>query len=171
MSLTTFPVNHPLPLNGSDTERDAFWMRHALTLAEKAARMNEVPVGAIVVLGDEIIGEGFNSPICQNDPTAHAEMIAIRKAAEKISNYRLPDAELYVTLEPCNMCAGAMVHARIKRLVYGATESKAGAIVSKLALLDQAFLNHKVQHTGGILAKECSTLLSNFFRDKRLSET
>lgn len=149
------------------TERDHFWMQQAITLAQKAAQQQEVPVGAIVVLDDQLIGEGYNQPISKQDPTAHAEIIALRNAAEKIANYRLINTTLYVTLEPCMMCAGAMVHARVQRLIYGATDFKAGAIVSKANLLDKPFLNHRVAHTGGLLADECGELLSQFFRERR----
>lgn len=147
--------------------RDHHWMRRALELAEQGREAGEVPVGAVLVLNDEIIGEGYNSPISRHDPTAHAEILALRDAANKIENYRLPDAVLYVTLEPCGMCAGALVHARIKRLVFGAAEPKSGAVVSKTAALDQAFLNHQVEYSGGLLAEECGALLSQFFRDRR----
>jgi tRNA(adenine34) deaminase len=149
------------------TERDEYWMQHALRLAEQAEREGEVPVGAVLVLNDEMIGEGFNRPISNNDPTAHAEMIALRQAAEQRNNYRLPDTTLYVTLEPCLMCAGALIHARIKHLVYGAYDQKAGAVVSRTQLLDQAFINHKVEYRGGILAEQCAHQLSAFFRARR----
>lgn len=149
------------------TDRDVYWMQHALRLAEQAEQAGEVPVGAVLVLNDEIIGEGFNRPIGGLDPTAHAEIIAIRHAAERLENYRLPETTLYVTLEPCLMCAGAMVHARIKELVYGAYDKRAGAVVSKAQLLDQPFLNHKVEHRGGLLADQCAHQLSAFFRVRR----
>lgn len=149
------------------TARDEYWMRHALQLAEKAAHAGEVPVGAVLVLADEVIGEGYNRPITQHDSTAHAEIVAMRHAAEKIKNYRLIDTTLYVTLEPCMMCAGAMVHARIKRLVYGAHDPKTGVITSQTRLLDQTFLNHRIDYTGGLLDKECGAILAEFFRAKR----
>ncbi|MFZ2314903.1 MAG: tRNA adenosine(34) deaminase TadA [Gammaproteobacteria bacterium] len=146
---------------------DLFWMQRAIQLAEQAGIAGEVPVGAVVVLDGQIIGEGSNRPITNNDPSAHAELVALRQAAEKIGNYRLLDTTLYVTLEPCMMCAGAMVHARVKRLVYGALDFKAGVIQSKTNLLDLSFLNHKVEHEGGVLADECGSLLSEFFRKRR----
>lgn len=149
------------------TARDEFWMRSALLLAEHAEKNNEVPVGAVLVLDDCAISDGYNRPISTHDPCAHAEIIALRAGAEKIGNYRLINATLYVTLEPCIMCAGAMVHARIKRLVYGATDPKAGAIISMSHILDQPFLNHRIDHIGGLLAEQCACLLSDFFRERR----
>lgn len=149
------------------TDRDEYWMRHALSLAAQAEHAGEVPVGAVLVLNDEILGEGFNRSIGNNDPTAHAEMIALRHAADRVKNYRLPETSLYVTLEPCLMCAGAVIHARIKNVVYGAYDQKAGAIVSKVQLLDHTFTNHKVEHRGGILADQCAHQLSAFFRARR----
>lgn len=149
------------------SERDLFWMRRSIELARRASQQNEVPVGAQLVLNDQVIGEGWNCSISRNDPTAHAEIVALRTGAEKVSNYRLVNTTLYVTLEPCTMCAGAIVHARIKRLVFGAYDSKAGAIISAAHLLDQSFLNHQIEHTGGLLADECGCLLSNFFLAKR----
>lgn len=146
---------------------DLVWMSRALELAKQAEAVGEVPVGAVLVLENKIIGEGYNQPISQQDPTAHAEIKAMRNAATALQNYRLLNTTLYVTLEPCAMCAGAMVHARIARVVYGAYDKKAGAIISKLQLLDQPFLNHRVQHTGGIMEPQCSTLLSEFFQRRR----
>lgn len=146
---------------------DEHWIRHALKLAERAQEEGEVPVGAVQVLNDEIIGEGWNRPIAAHDPTAHAEIIALRAGAEKLGNYRLNDTTLYVTLEPCIMCAGAMVHARIKRLVFGASDPKAGAIVSVFNILDSGRLNHRVEYVGGILADECGGMLSRFFEARR----
>ena len=145
-------------------------MRHALALAQQARDENEVPVGAVVVKGGAIIGRGYNRPIANRDPTAHAEIIAIRDAANHIGNYRLLDCDLYVTLEPCLMCAGAMVQARIARLVYAANDDKAGAIQSHLKALAQGFHNHSVQITAGVLADECGTMLSAFFREKRAAQ-
>ncbi|RDI44821.1 tRNA adenosine(34) deaminase TadA [Aquicella lusitana] len=149
------------------SERDNFWMQRAIQLAETAALQGEVPVGAVLVLNDEVIGEGYNCPISHADPTAHAEIVALRSGAKKLQNYRLPNATLYVTLEPCLMCAGAVVHARIKRLVYGAADPKAGAIVSMATVLNEPFLNHRVQHEGGLLAETCGHLLSQFFQARR----
>jgi len=144
-----------------------YWMQHALRLAHNAARLDEVPVGAILVLNDKIIGEGANQPITAHDPTAHAEIIALRQAGEAIGNYRLVDSTLYVTLEPCMMCAGAMVHARIRQLIFGAYDPKSGAVVSKAQVLNHDFLNHRVSFLGGICQTECGTILSNFFKSKR----
>lgn len=146
---------------------DEHWMAQALLLAEQAAELGEVPVGAILVLDDEIIGRGYNSPISQTDPTAHAEINAIRDAAQHINNYRLLDTTLYVTLEPCSMCAGALVHARVGRVVYGATEPKAGALESRQSLLTSPWLNHQVIQKGGVLADVCSAQLSSFFKLRR----
>ncbi len=147
--------------------RDQFWMRRALELAAEAAAAGEVPVGALVVLDDKVIGEGWNRPISAQDPTAHAETVALRAAAQHLANYRMPGATLYVTLEPCTMCAGALIHARISRLVFGASEPKAGAVVSQGRVLEQPALNWRVQVEGGVLADECSSLLSGFFRERR----
>lgn len=149
--------------------QDIFFMQHALMLAEKAKRANEVPVGAVIVANNEIIGEGFNCPIDNCDPTAHAEIMALRRAAQKLNNYRLPGTTLYVTLEPCAMCIGAMLHARIKRLVFGATDPKTGAVVSVFKPLDEKNLNHKIEYQGQILAIECGKILSDFFKSRRIS--
>jgi len=146
---------------------DTDWMQYALKLAERAQQEGEVPVGAVLVLNDEIIGAGWNRPIAAHDPTAHAEIMALRAGAAKLGNYRLNDTTLYVTLEPCIMCAGAMVHARIKRLVFGASDSKAGAIKSVFNILDSARLNHRVEYVGGILSGECGGMLSRFFEARR----
>lgn len=146
------------------------FMQRALGLAEQGAQQGEVPVGAVVVLDDEIIGEGFNQPISTSDPTAHAEIVALRNAAKKIGNYRLVDATLFVTIEPCLMCAGSLVHARIKKVVFGASEPKAGAITSAHQVLDNAKLNHVVEYQGGVLADKCSQLISDFFKNKRNHE-
>ncbi len=142
-------------------------MHHALALAAKAAAVDEVPVGALVVLNDEIIGEGWNQPISSHDPTAHAEVIALRNAAKKLANYRLPEATLYVTIEPCTMCAGALVHARIGRVVYGAVEPKSGVAESNGCIFQGAHLNHQVELIGGVLAAQCSDLISGFFQRRR----
>jgi tRNA(adenine34) deaminase len=142
-------------------------MSQALELARRAQKVDEVPVGAVIVLDNELVGSGFNQPISAHDPTAHAEIIALRDAARRIGNYRLPGTTLYVTLEPCMMCAGAMVHSRVKRLVYGARDPKTGVIDSDLGAFDQTVVNHKISTTGGVMAKECGALLSDFFRMKR----
>ncbi len=146
---------------------DTDWMHHALKLAERAQQEGEVPVGAVLVLNDEIIGEGWNRPIAAHDPTAHAEIMALRAGAAKLGNYRLNNTTLYVTLEPCVMCAGAMMHARIKRLVFGASDPKAGAIISVFNIFDSSKLNHRVEYVGGILSDECGAILSRFFEARR----
>lgn len=143
-------------------------MRAALALAADAARRGEVPVGAVVVLDDGVIGEGFNQPIGAHDPTAHAEIVALRDAARRMGNYRLTGATLYVTIEPCMMCVGAMVHARIARLVYGATEPKAGAIASTQRAHEHAALNHRMEAQGGLLESECREVIQQFFEARRL---
>jgi len=149
------------------TEEDVMWMRHALTLADKAESIGEVPVGACVVLNGELIGEGFNTPITDNDPSAHAELRAVKEAASKVQNYRLIDATLYVTLEPCSMCAGMLVHARVKRVVFGAKDAKTGAAGSVMNLLQHPALNHQLEIVSGVLAEECANKLSDFFRKRR----
>lgn len=146
---------------------DEYWMEQALALADKAAAEGEVPVGAIVVLDNEIIGEGFNSPISTCDPTAHAEIQAIRDACRKVNNYRLPKASLYVTLEPCSMCAGAIVHARIEKVIYAATEPKSGVVVSQNQFFEQDFLNHSVKVEASVLGALASQKLSDFFQYRR----
>ncbi len=146
----------------------AFYMQRAIELAARAEQLNEVPVGALVVSDQgEIIGEGWNQPISSSDPTAHAEIIALRKAAEFLGNYRLNNATLYVTLEPCTMCCGALIHSRIKQVVYGATEPKAGAVDSHLQLLNLDHTNHRVDVIAGVCGEECSGQLSRFFQRRR----
>ncbi len=147
---------------------DQTYMRRALALAAQAAAAGEVPVGAVLVRDGEVIGEGWNRPISGCDPTAHAEVIALRDAAQRVGNYRLPGSTLYVTIEPCTMCAGALVHARVARVVYGATEPKAGVAVSNLQLFDAPHFNHRVTCEGGVLQAECAALISAFFRSRRL---
>jgi tRNA(adenine34) deaminase len=149
------------------SERDEYWMAHALALAQQAAELDEVPVGAVLVLNDQIIGQGSNQPIRSNDPTAHAEILAVRDAALAMSNYRLPESTLYVTIEPCTMCVGALIHARIKRLVFGALEPKAGAVCSQFHLLDGTRFNHTIEYCQGVLANECGRLISDFFQQRR----
>lgn len=146
---------------------DNDFMRIALDLANQAALMGEVPVGAIVVKNGSIIGRGSNAPIGLHDPSAHAEMIAMREAASYLGNYRLVDCVLYVTLEPCAMCCGAMQHARISRLVYGASDPKTGACGSIVNLMDEPKLNHHTAVVSGILAQDCGELLSGFFKQRR----
>jgi len=148
-------------------EQEMVYMRCALDQARLAADQGEVPVGAVVVLGEEIIGTGFNRTIADHDPTAHAEVVALRQAAVRLANYRLAGATLYVTVEPCAMCAGAAVLARIGRLVYGCDDPKAGAVRSLFQIADDVRLNHRIEITSGILAEECSALLRDFFKDLR----
>ena len=150
-----------------DRSHDERFMREALALAAQGAALGEVPVGSVLVVGGEIVGRGFNCPISTHDPSAHAEMVAIRDAARALANYRLPGSTLYVTLEPCSMCAGLIVHSRIGRVVYGATEPKAGVVESRGRFFEQAFLNHRVLLEGGLLAAECGAILSEFFRLRR----
>jgi tRNA(adenine34) deaminase len=146
---------------------DLYWQEKALILARCAKEKGEVPVGAILVFDNKIIGEGWNRPILENDPTAHAEIVALREAAKNLKNYRLLNATLYVTLEPCAMCVGAMLHARIKRLVFGAYDTKTGAVESVFQLLSTKKLNHQIDYIGGVLATECGSLLSDFFKERR----
>ena len=146
---------------------DQLFMRHAMALAKKAEQINEIPVGAVVVADGEIIGEGYNQSIVLNDPSAHAEMLAIRQAGKALANYRMLDCTLYVTLEPCPMCAGLLVHSRIKRVVYAAKDDKTGAAGSVFNLVNSDKLNHSIETTSGILAQECSTMLSAFFKRRR----
>ncbi|MDO4223619.1 MAG: tRNA adenosine(34) deaminase TadA [Acinetobacter sp.] len=150
-------------------QHDQFWMQQALQLAQQAAQLGEVPVGAILVSENRIIGQGFNAPISQCDPTAHAEIVALRQACQHLNNYRLPeDSTLYVTLEPCTMCVGALIHARVQRVVFATTEPKAGALVSARQLLnDDAYYNHRFQFEHGCMQAECSAVLSQFFRERR----
>ncbi|MGK3125712.1 tRNA adenosine(34) deaminase TadA [Candidatus Pantoea formicae] len=148
-------------------QTDEFWMRHALELAQRAWDQGEVPVGAVLVQGDKVIGEGWNRPIGQCDPTAHAEIMALRQGGKILENYRLLDTTLYVTLEPCVMCAGAMVHSRITRLVYGAKDEKTGAAGSLLDVIGHPGMNHQIQIDCGVLADECAGMLSDFFRMRR----
>ncbi|PLV55315.1 tRNA adenosine(34) deaminase TadA [Erwinia sp. E602] len=146
---------------------DEFWMRHALTLARRAWQEGEVPVGAVLVHEGRVIGEGWNRPIGHHDPTAHAEIMALRQGGKVIENYRLLDTTLYVTLEPCVMCAGAMVHGRVGRLVFGARDAKTGAAGSLIDVLSHPGMNHQVQVDEGVLAEECAAMLSDFFRQRR----
>jgi tRNA(adenine34) deaminase len=146
---------------------DAEFMTRALELARAAAARGEVPVGALLVRGDEVLGEGANCPIGTHDPTAHAEIQALRAAGARVGDYRLAGTTLYVTLEPCIMCASALVHARVSRVVFGAWDPKAGAAGSLTDVFSIAGLNHRVDVFGGVLAEECGTLLSGFFRQRR----
>jgi len=147
---------------------DEHWMGLALEEAARAAQAGEVPVGAVVVLDGRLLASGHNAPIASHDPTAHAEIVALRAAAREVRNYRLTGATLYATIEPCAMCCGAALHARIARLVYGAADAKAGAVRSVHRLLDDARLNHRVEVTAGVRAAECGMRLSDFFRAKRM---
>jgi len=147
---------------------DADWMQAALVLAGKAAADGEVPVGAVLVQGESLLAEGWNQPIAAHDPTAHAEVMALRAAGQALGNYRLADTTLYVTLEPCLMCVGAIVHARIARLVFGAFDPKSGAVTSCLQGFEAPGLNHRVTSSGGVLADECGKILKEFFRNRRV---
>ena len=150
---------------------DDQWMRYALNRALQAGERGEVPVGAVVVLDGELLSEGFNEPISTNDPTAHAEIVAIRRAAQQVRNYRLPPgATLYVTIEPCQMCVGAMIHGRVTRLVYGAPEPKAGAIESAMQAHDHAAMNHRLEVTGRVLEAECREVIQRFFEGRRQAQ-
>lgn len=151
----------------SQDECDRYWITYAMTLADKAEQADEVPVGAVLVRENEIIGEGYNLVINEHDPCAHAEIMALRHGGKRIENYRLLDATLYVTLEPCCMCAGAIIHSRIKRVVYGASDLKTGAAGSAFSLLQDSKHNHQVEVTSGILASECAHQISAFFKKRR----
>lgn len=153
--------------DGVTQHDDSYWMRRALALAERARAQGEVPVGAVLVLDDQVIGEGWNRPITRHDPTAHAEIMALQQGGAVLQNYRLLEATLYVTLEPCVMCAGAMVHSRIRRLVYGASDLKTGAAGSLLDVLGHPGMNHRIEVCGGVLAEACAAQLSDFFRQRR----
>lgn len=151
----------------ADNNNDEYWMRYAMALAERARKNDEVPVGAVLVHQGKVIAEGWNHPIASHDPTAHAEMMALRAGGQALSNYRLLDTTLYVTLEPCAMCAGAMVHSRIARLVFGASDAKTGSAGSLLDIPGHPGMNHRISVEGGVLAEECAGQLSAFFRDRR----
>jgi len=151
----------------AQNDNDEYFVRRALALAEQAIVAGEVPVGAVVVSAGVIIGEGFNQSISTNDPSAHAEIVAIRAACEQQNNYRLEDSTLYVTLEPCAMCSGAMLHARIKRVVFGAFDPNTGAAGSVMNVLSQPSFNHCVEVCGGLVERECANQLRDFFRQRR----
>lgn len=155
--------SEPSPYDRSDELR----MEEALRCAQRALEMNEVPVGAIVVCERQIVGRGWNRNISDSDPTAHAEIIALREAAATLGNHRLGDCELFVTIEPCSMCAGAIVHARVKRLVYGSDDPKAGAVHSVMQVVNHPQLNHKLEVRGGVLAGRSAGLLQAFFKNRR----
>jgi len=146
---------------------DELWMEEALRCARRALETGEVPVGAVVVLRDRIVGRGWNRNLTDNDPSAHAEIVALREAAKNLGNHRLGDCELFATIEPCAMCAGALVHARIRRLVYGADDPKAGAVHSVLAVINHSSLNHQMEVRGGVLAGRSAETVQEFFRKRR----
>jgi tRNA(adenine34) deaminase len=153
------------PTPGAQT--DELFIEEALRAAQRALEAGEVPVGAIVVCGGKIVGRGGNRNLADSDPTAHAEIVALRQAGTAIGNHRLEDCELFVTIEPCAMCAGALVHARLKRLVYGADDPKAGAVHSVMQVLNHPSLNHQMEVRGGVLAGRCAEILQEFFRSRR----
>ena len=153
--------------NSNSLDADELWMEEALRAAQRALEIGEVPVGAVVVYKGQIVGRGFNRNIAEHDPTAHAEIIALREAGAAIGNHRLGDCDLFATIEPCAMCAGALVHARIRRLVYGADDPKAGAVHSVIHVLNHPGLNHRVQVRSGVLAGRCADMLQEFFRSRR----
>jgi tRNA(adenine34) deaminase len=146
---------------------DVYWMGQALLYAKQAEQLNEIPVGAVLVKDNQLIASGYNRSITDNDPSAHAEMIAVREAGKALNNYRLIDCTLYVTLEPCSMCAGLLVHSRIKRLVFGAPDAKTGSAGSIMNLLQEPRLNHQVEVFGGVLADKCGNTISEFFKRRR----
>ena len=155
------------PSNGNVAQSDELWMQEALRLAQRALDAGEVPVGAVVIHQGNIVGRGFNRNIVDCDPTAHAEVIALREAGRAVGNHRLSECDLFVTIEPCAMCAGAMAHARIQRLIYGADDPKAGAVHSILHVLNHPALNHRIEVRGGVLAGRSAEILQEFFRSKR----
>jgi len=153
--------------NGGTPEHDELWMQEALRSAQRALDIGEVPVGAVVVHEGKIVGRGFNRNLADSDPTAHAEIVALREAGSALGNHRLGNCDLFVTIEPCAMCAGAMVHARIRTLIYGAEDPKAGAVHSAMHVLNHPALNHKIEVRRGVLAGQCTELLQEFFRSRR----
>jgi tRNA(adenine34) deaminase len=169
MALPAVPENQPRTTNDQQptTFSDEFWMEEALRAAQRALEAGEVPVGAVVVYAGEIVGRGWNRNLSDSDPTAHAEIIALRQAGANLGNHRLGDCELFATIEPCPMCAGALVHARVKRLIYGADDPKAGAVHSVIEVLNHPQLNHRTEVRGGVLAGRCAELLQMFFRSRR----
>lgn len=161
-------LNHTKLMNIIE-QTDHYWMQHAIKLAKHAALNNEVPVGAVLILNNEIIGEGWNQPIKNNDPTAHAEIIALRHGAKYLNNYRLLNTTLYITLEPCAMCAGAIIHSRVKRVVFGASDPRAGGAGSVFSILQSDKLNHYVDCCQNVMSEECSEILRDFFKLKRVA--
>jgi tRNA(adenine34) deaminase len=163
-------LSTPMTLTNNErptTASDEFWMEEALRGAQRALEAGEVPVGAVVVCAGEIVGRGWNRNLTDSDPTAHAEIIALRQAGANLRNHRLGDCDLFTTIEPCPMCAGALVHARLTRLVYGADDPKAGAVHSVMEVLNHPRLNHRTEVRGGILAGRCAEILQSFFRNRR----
>lgn len=150
-----------------DTDLDAYWMRQAIAAARVAEARGEIPVGTCIVRCDTVLAVAGNRTRTDTDPTAHAEMVALREAARKIGNYRLPDVVVYSTIEPCAMCAGALIQARVRRLVYGATDERAGAVESRFRICDTDFLNHRIAVTAGVLEEDCRKLMQQFFRARR----
>lgn len=149
------------------SNRDHDWMQRAIALARESELAGEVPVGAVLVFEDKVVGEGHNKPIGLSDPTAHAEVVALRQGAQYMNNYRLPNTTLYVTLEPCVMCIGAMIHARVQRLVYGAADPKGGAVLSVFQLGESSQFNHRLTCSGGLLQEDCGNMLTAFFKKRR----
>lgn len=162
MFFVTESTNGPHPIHS-----DELWMQEALRLAQRALEAGEVPVGAVVLHDGKVIGRGFNRNIVNHDPAAHAEIIALREAGAAIGNHRLSQCDLFVTIEPCAMCAGAMVHARIRRLIYGAHDPKAGAVQTVMHVLNHPALNHRIEVVSGVLAGQCAEMLQEFFRRRR----
>ncbi len=152
-----------------ERETDAHWMRQALAAAHEARGRGEVPVGTCIVKGDELLAIAGNRTRTDQDPTAHAEVVALREAARRVSNYRMTDAVVYSTIEPCVMCAGALIQARVRRLVYGARDERAGAVESRFRICDTDFLNHRIELTAGVLEEECREVMRDFFRERRLA--
>ncbi len=170
LRVITCCVERPVPTTNDQRPTagsDELWMEETLRAAQRALEAGEVPVGAVVVCDGRIIGRGWNRNIGDSDPTAHAEIVALREAAATVGNHRLAECDLFATIEPCPMCAGAMVHARIKRLVYGADDPKAGAVQSVMQVLNHPQLNHKVEVRSGVLAGRCAELLQTFFKNRR----
>jgi tRNA(adenine34) deaminase len=163
----TAATNRPENADFKSTTPDEIWMEEALRCAQRALEAGEVPVGAVVVCEGQIVGRGWNRNITASDPTAHAEVIALREAGAIVGNHRLEDCELFVTIEPCAMCAGALVHARVRRLVYGADDPKAGAVHSVVTIVNHPRLNHKIEVRGGVLAGRSAEVLQSFFRNRR----
>jgi tRNA(adenine34) deaminase len=164
-------MENPMSVPVTPLEIDQKWMRHALSLATRAEMQGEVPVGAVIVRTDQILGEGWNQTISLNDPSAHAEILALRSAGLRAGNYRLPGCTLYVTLEPCCMCAGALIHARMARVVYGAADPKTGAAGGRFQLLGDTRHNHAMEIAGGCLAQECGVQLQAFFQRRRQEQS